>query len=113
MSFIYLPDGCNIQCPVIYSLTSVNIFKTIIIHSMSRFYVQYFNFTYSILRFMFSTSSICVQYFDLCYNNNNNNGSSYIAHFTNVPMRFTISGGLFRTAYYGAIGSQAAYNHER
>jgi hypothetical protein len=32
----------------------------------------------------------------------NNNGSSYIAHFTNVPMRFTImiSGGLFRAAYY-------------
>jgi hypothetical protein len=28
-------------------------------------------------------------------------------------MRFTISGGLFRAAYYGAIGSQAAYNHER
>jgi hypothetical protein len=27
-------------------------------------------------------------------------------------MRFTISGGLFRAAYYGAIGSQAAYNHE-
>jgi hypothetical protein len=26
-------------------------------------------------------------------------------------MRFTISGGLFRAAYYGAIGSQAAYNH--
>jgi hypothetical protein len=22
------------------------------------------------------------------------------------------SGGLFRAAYYGAIGSQAAYNHE-
>jgi hypothetical protein len=45
--------------------------------------------------------------------NNNNNGSSYIVHFTNVPMRFTISGGLFRAAYYGATGSQAAYNHER
>jgi hypothetical protein len=44
---------------------------------------------------------------------NNNNGSSYIAHFTNVPMRFTISGGLFRAAYYGTIGSQEAYNHER
>jgi hypothetical protein len=27
-------------------------------------------------------------------------------------MRFTISGGLFRAAYYGATGSQAAYNHE-
>jgi hypothetical protein len=26
-------------------------------------------------------------------------GGSYIAHFTNVPMRFTISGGLFRAAY--------------
>jgi hypothetical protein len=44
---------------------------------------------------------------------NNNNGSSYIAHFTNVPMRFTSGGGLFRAVYYGAIGSQAAYNHER
>jgi hypothetical protein len=31
---------------------------------------------------------------------------SYIAHFTNVSMRFTTSGGLFRAAYYGAIGSQ-------
>jgi hypothetical protein len=49
----------------------------------------------------------------MCNNNNNNNGSSYIAHFTNVQMRFTISGGLFRAGYYGAIGSQAAYNHER
>jgi hypothetical protein len=37
---------------------------------------------------------------------------SYIAHFTNVSMRFTTSGGLFRAAYYGAIRSQAAYNHE-
>jgi hypothetical protein len=27
-------------------------------------------------------------------------------------MRFTTGGGLFRAAYYGAIGSQAAYNHE-
>jgi hypothetical protein len=35
--------------------------------------------------------------------NKNNNGSSYIAHFTNVPMCFTISGGLFRAAYYGAM----------
>jgi hypothetical protein len=30
----------------------------------------------------------------------------FVIHFTNVPMRFTImiSGGLFRAAYYGAIG---------
>jgi hypothetical protein len=40
-------------------------------------------------------------------------GGSYIAHFTNVSMRFTTSGGLFRAAYYGALAaSQAAYNHE-
>jgi hypothetical protein len=38
---------------------------------------------------------------------------SYIAYFTNVSMRFTTSGGLFRAVYYCAIGSQAAYNHER
>jgi hypothetical protein len=25
---------------------------------------------------------------------------TYIAHFTNVPMRFTNGGGLFRAAYY-------------
>jgi hypothetical protein len=49
-------------------------------------------------------------------NNNNNNSFLYsafhkclnalvsidIAHFTNVSMRFTTSGGLFRAAYYGA-----------
>jgi hypothetical protein len=38
--------------------------------------------------------------------NNNNNGSSYIAHFT-------MSQCAFRAAYYGATGSQAAYNHDR
>jgi hypothetical protein len=27
-------------------------------------------------------------------------GGSYIAHFTNVSMRFTTSGGLLRAAYY-------------
>jgi hypothetical protein len=30
-------------------------------------------------------------------------GGSYVAHFTNVSMRFTTSGGLFRAAYYGAL----------
>jgi hypothetical protein len=27
---------------------------------------------------------------------------NYIAHFTNVSMRFTTNGGLFWAAYYGA-----------
>jgi hypothetical protein len=36
----------------------------------------------------------------------NNNGSSYIAHFTNVSMRFTTRGGLFRAAYYGALAAK-------
>jgi hypothetical protein len=31
---------------------------------------------------------------------------SYIAHFTNVSMRFTTSGGLFRAAYYGALAAE-------
>jgi hypothetical protein len=59
---------------------------------------------FQLLRASFPTIERLLRYY------NNNNGSSYIAHFT---MRFTISGGLFRAAYYGAIGSQAAYNHER
>jgi hypothetical protein len=33
-------------------------------------------------------------------------GGSYIAHFTNVSMRFTTSGGLFRAAYYGALAAE-------
>jgi len=37
-----------------------------------------------------------VKYID---NNNNNNGRSYIAYFTFVPMRFTTDGGLFQAAY--------------
>ena len=40
-----------------------------------------------------------------------NNASSYIAHFTDVSMRCTISGGLVRAAYFGAIGI-AAYHIE-
>jgi quinol monooxygenase YgiN len=31
---------------------------------------------------------------------------SYIAHFTNVSMRFTTSEGLFRCAYYGALAAE-------
>jgi hypothetical protein len=31
---------------------------------------------------------------------------SYIAHFTNVSMRFTTSGGLFRAAYYGTLAAE-------
>jgi hypothetical protein len=42
-----------------------------------------------------------------------NNGKYLYSAFHNVSMRFTISEGLFRAAYYGAIDSQAAYNHER
>jgi uncharacterized protein (AIM24 family) len=33
-------------------------------------------------------------------------GGSYIAHSTNVSMRFTTSGGLFRAAYYGALAAE-------
>jgi hypothetical protein len=33
-------------------------------------------------------------------------GGSYIAHFTNVSMHFTTSGGLFRAAYYGALAAE-------
>jgi hypothetical protein len=31
---------------------------------------------------------------------------SYIAHFTNVSMCFTTSGGLFQAAYYGALAAE-------
>jgi hypothetical protein len=41
-----------------------------------------------------NVSLICI------YQKINNNGPTYIAHFTNVSMRFTTSGGLFRAAYY-------------
>jgi hypothetical protein len=30
----------------------------------------------------------------------------YIAHFTNVSMHFTTSGGLFQAAYYGALAAK-------
>jgi hypothetical protein len=30
-----------------------------------------------------------------------------------IIIMIMISGGLFRAAYYGAIGSQATYDHER
>jgi hypothetical protein len=39
-------------------------------------------------------------------NNNNNTGSSYITHFTNVSMRFTISGGLFGLHIFNAQWQQ-------
>jgi hypothetical protein len=35
-----------------------------------------------------------------------NHGPTYIAHFTNVSMRFTTSEGLFRAAYYGALAAE-------